>query len=178
MDGEYSISTLAIVSRQEGGMSLTIDELCQSSCYRRRTSDAAPARSHHTGLGAFCTTLFAPGLAPCPALLLRAILTPGTRTVTATLRIMGLATERRFTNYHRVLNWATWSGRCPFCRRSAGWRRGVVLGGIKREAFELLLTGLPLRPDWPKSSINTTIYSVFAYVSGARSDELFESCTN
>jgi DDE superfamily endonuclease len=42
-------------------------------------------------------------------LLLGAILTPGPRTVTATLRVMGLAMERHFTNYHRVLNRATWS---------------------------------------------------------------------
>ena len=48
-------------------MSLTIDELCQSSCSRRRTSHATPARSHHTGVGTFCTTVFAPGLGPCPA---------------------------------------------------------------------------------------------------------------
>src|SRR5918994_4539827 len=51
-------------------MSYTIDDLCQSSCYRRRTSHATPARSHHTGLGLFCTTVFAPGLAPCSALTL------------------------------------------------------------------------------------------------------------
>ena len=44
-------------------------------------------------------------------LLLGAILTPGARTVTAALRAMGLAAERRFTNYHRVLNRATWSAR-------------------------------------------------------------------
>jgi hypothetical protein len=44
-------------------------------------------------------------------LLLGAILTPGARTVTAALRVMGLATERHFTNYHRVLNRATWSAR-------------------------------------------------------------------
>src|SRR5687767_15965203 len=44
-------------------------------------------------------------------LLLGAILTPGARTVTAALRAMGLAMERRFTNYHRVLNRATWSAR-------------------------------------------------------------------
>ena len=42
-------------------------------------------------------------------LLLGAILTPGARTVTAALRVMGLATERHFTNDHRVLNRATWS---------------------------------------------------------------------
>jgi len=44
-------------------------------------------------------------------LLLGAILAPGARTVTTALRAMGLAAERRFTNYHRVLNRATWSAR-------------------------------------------------------------------
>lgn len=44
-------------------------------------------------------------------LLLGAILTPGARTVTAALRATGLAAERRFTNYHRVLNRARWSTR-------------------------------------------------------------------
>jgi hypothetical protein len=42
-------------------------------------------------------------------LLLGAILAPGARTVTAALRVMGLAREDHFTNYHRVLNRATWS---------------------------------------------------------------------
>ena len=42
-------------------------------------------------------------------LLLGAILTPGPRTVAAALRVMGLAMEPHFTNYHRVLNRATWS---------------------------------------------------------------------
>lgn len=44
-------------------------------------------------------------------LLLGAMLAPGIRTVTAALRVMGLATERHFTSYHRVLNRATWSAR-------------------------------------------------------------------
>jgi hypothetical protein len=44
-------------------------------------------------------------------LLVGAILAPGTRTVTGLLRIAGLHRERRFTNYHRVLNRAAWSGR-------------------------------------------------------------------
>jgi hypothetical protein len=44
-------------------------------------------------------------------LLVGAMLSPGARTVTAALRVMGLATERRFTTYHRVLNRATWSAR-------------------------------------------------------------------
>ena len=42
-------------------------------------------------------------------LLIGAILAPGKRTVTAILRIMGLSQERRFQNYHRVLNRAVWS---------------------------------------------------------------------
>jgi hypothetical protein len=44
-------------------------------------------------------------------LLLGAMLTPGARTVTAALRVMGLSTERHFTTYHRVLNRAAWSAR-------------------------------------------------------------------
>jgi len=42
-------------------------------------------------------------------LVVGAILAPGKRTVTAILRIMGLSAERRFQNYHRVLNRAVWS---------------------------------------------------------------------
>ena len=37
-------------------------------------------------------------------LLIGAILMPGQRTVTNILRISGLGWERRFVNYHRVLN--------------------------------------------------------------------------
>ena len=44
-------------------------------------------------------------------LLIGAILVPGTRTVTAALRIMGLSEERHFQTYHRVLNRAAWSSR-------------------------------------------------------------------
>src|SRR5687768_2538973 len=64
-------STLAILSRQEGRMSRTIDELSQSSYYRRRTPHAAPARGNHTGLSALCATVFAPGLGPRTTLALR-----------------------------------------------------------------------------------------------------------
>lgn len=42
-------------------------------------------------------------------LLVGAILAPGKRTVTSALRVMGLARERHFQNYHRVLNRAVWS---------------------------------------------------------------------
>src|SRR3954454_133926 len=44
-------------------------------------------------------------------LLIGAILAPGKRTVTSLLRIVGLGRERRFTNYHRVLNRAAWDAR-------------------------------------------------------------------
>ena len=44
-------------------------------------------------------------------LLIAAILAPGKRTVTSLLRIAGLGRERRFTNYHRVLNRAAWDAR-------------------------------------------------------------------
>ena len=44
-------------------------------------------------------------------LLLGTILVNGRRTVASALRIMGLAQEPHFTNYHRVLNRAAWSAR-------------------------------------------------------------------
>ena len=44
-------------------------------------------------------------------LLIGAVLAPGKRTVTSVLRIVGLDRERRFTNYHRVLNRAAWDAR-------------------------------------------------------------------
>src|ERR671927_170047 len=44
-------------------------------------------------------------------LLVGAILAPGTRTVTAALRVMGLSNETQFQNYHRVLNRDRWSSR-------------------------------------------------------------------
>jgi hypothetical protein len=58
--------------------------------------------------------VFAPLFSNClwahvQVLVVGAILTPGQRTVTATLRIMGLSHERHFQTYHRVLNRAVWS---------------------------------------------------------------------
>ena len=44
-------------------------------------------------------------------LVLGAILSPGKRTVTAALRVMGLSGEAQYQNYHRVLNRAVWSSR-------------------------------------------------------------------
>lgn len=37
-------------------------------------------------------------------LLVGALLSPGTRTVTAVLRVMGLSDDQQFQNDHRVLN--------------------------------------------------------------------------
>jgi hypothetical protein len=45
------------------------------------------------------------------ALLVGAILCPGTRTVTAALRVLGRSEERDFQNYHRILNRVRWSPR-------------------------------------------------------------------
>jgi len=42
-------------------------------------------------------------------LVVGALLAPGKRTVSNCLRVMGLALERPFTTYHRVLNRAQWS---------------------------------------------------------------------
>ena len=51
-----------------------------------------------------------------PILLIGTILTPGKRTVTAALRVMGLKDEGRFSLFHQVLNRASWSslavGKC------------------------------------------------------------------
>ena len=51
-------------------------------------------------------------------LLIGAILAPGKRTVTSLLRIAGLSRERRFTNYHRILNRAVWA---PVWRPACCW---------------------------------------------------------
>jgi len=58
-------------------------------------------------------------------LLTGAILAPGQRTVTSVLRITGLARERRFVNYHRVLNRAAW---CP--RAAARLLLGLLLAAF------------------------------------------------
>ena len=55
-------------------------------------------------------------------LLIGAILTPGGRTVTSVLRIMGRAQERRFVNVHRILNRAAW---CP--RTGSGILLGLLV---------------------------------------------------
>lgn len=53
---------------------------------------------------------FSPQVWRCAqVLVIGAILARGQRTVCAVLRVMGLSDERRFENYHRVLNRAVWS---------------------------------------------------------------------
>ena len=42
-------------------------------------------------------------------LLVGAILSPGKRTVTQALRVIGKSQDAHFQNYHRVLNRAVWS---------------------------------------------------------------------
>lgn len=61
---------------------------------------------------ALCASLFSERVwRHAQVLLLGAVLTPGARTVTGALRVMGLALEGQFTNDHRVLHRATWSAR-------------------------------------------------------------------
>ena len=60
---------------------------------------------------AFAPLFFQRSWQHAEVLLTGAILAPGKRTVTSLLRIMGLAHERRFVNYHRVLNRAKWRAR-------------------------------------------------------------------
>ena len=59
------------------------------------------------------------------ALVAGAILAPGRRTVSSTLRAMGLEREKRFHRYHRVLSQASWSS----------LKAGRVLLGLLVEAF-------------------------------------------
>lgn len=66
--------------------------------------------SHYLNLLLPFAPLFSTAIWPyAQVLLIGAILTPGQRTVTAVLRIMGLSDEKHFQNYHRVLNRAKWS---------------------------------------------------------------------
>jgi len=60
-------------------------------------------------LSIFAISFTAPTWAKALVLLYGTILTPGRRTVTAALRAMGLADDKHFTNYHRVLNRDQWS---------------------------------------------------------------------
>jgi hypothetical protein len=67
-------------------------------------------------------------------LLLGAILTPGARTVTAAGRATGWAAARRFTNDHRVLNRATWSG-----HQASRMLLGLFITGLMPPGAPLML---------------------------------------
>ena len=60
-------------------------------------------------LARFAPAFHAPVWARAQVLLVGALLAPGTRTVASALRVMGLAQNRHFGSYHRVLSRATWS---------------------------------------------------------------------
>ena len=62
-------------------------------------------------LGAFAPLFTEPTFVHAKRLLVGAILTPGRRTVSACLRVLGLDAGRRFERYHRVLSRARWSPR-------------------------------------------------------------------
>ena len=59
----------------------------------------------------FATLFSSPTWRKAQGLLVGAILTPGQRTVTAALRVMGRSDQRDYARYHEVLNWAVWSPR-------------------------------------------------------------------
>lgn len=109
-------------------MSLMIDELSQSSRYRRRYP-MPPLPEAIILVLAPLTPLFSTRVwCHVQLLLLRAMLAHGPRTVTAALQVMGLTRERRFTNYHRVLSRATCTPRAGLAAargpaRSAGQPR-------------------------------------------------------
>jgi hypothetical protein len=63
-------------------------------------------------LAAFAPVLTKPTFGKVLVRLFGAILSPGKRTVTAALRVLGLDQETTFGKYHRVLNQAVWSPRC------------------------------------------------------------------
>lgn len=64
-----------------------------------------------TIVAAFAPLFSRPVFEHAEVLLVGAILTTGRHTVCGILRTMGLAHEKHFQNYHRVLNRAKWSGR-------------------------------------------------------------------
>ena len=72
---------------------------------------------------AFAPLFFQRSWRHAEVLLTGAILAPGKRIVTSLLRIMGLAHERRFVNYHRVLNRAEWSAGRIVCAAGTAARR-------------------------------------------------------
>ena len=70
-----------------------------------------PPKSIITLLNAFAPLFTKPAFRLLHTLVLGTILTTGRRTVASALRAVGLAQEKHFQNYHRLLNRAQWSSR-------------------------------------------------------------------
>src|SRR5215467_5826899 len=62
-----------------------------------------------SAIGVFAPVFSRPVWQHVKVLMTGAVLAPGSRTVTAILRIMGLSAAADFPTYHRVLNRAVWS---------------------------------------------------------------------
>src|SRR2546429_7450848 len=62
-------------------------------------------------LSAFAPLFTHPSWLRAQALLCGVLLAPANHTLTAALRALGLASEPRFPNYHRLLKRRRWSGR-------------------------------------------------------------------
>src|SRR5919108_775073 len=84
---------------------------CPRSCSRRRSPVPHLPEAIILVLAPFAPLFSERVWLHAQVLLLGAILAPGARTVTAALRVMGLAMAHHFTNDHRVLTRATWSAR-------------------------------------------------------------------
>src|SRR3954471_8726564 len=67
-------------------------------------------------LGAFADLFTCPTWSNVLVLLAGAILAPGRRTVSATLRILGRECDPDFCTFHRILNRAAWSPRAVACQ--------------------------------------------------------------
>lgn len=79
-------------------------------------------------LAAFAPLFTRPSFQKARLLVIAAILAPGKRTVTACLRVLGLADEVHFQNYHRLLNRARWSS-----RKAAGILLGLLVDTFAAE---------------------------------------------
>jgi hypothetical protein len=77
----------------------------------KETSYATPAGSDHACARALRATVFESGLGTRTTLARGGDAFPWSANRDGRLRVMGLATERRFTNCHQVLKRSTWSGR-------------------------------------------------------------------
>ena len=89
-------------------------------------------------------------------LLTGAILTPRKRTVTSALRVMGLAEDVNFSQYHHVLNRATWSTLKLsqvllhlLLKHLGGWSLSRPIDGMGSFAFALCLAS-GLEGRWSK----------------------------